>query len=65
MTNKYRKYLEQLTELRKQIDEDFDYYRKQNSLIDRRLNELGKRGNEEGSAILHTLEMGKKVPKSV
>lgn len=50
MTNMHRKYLNQLDELQKRINEDFEYYSKQNSMIDRRLNELGKRGNIEATA---------------
>lgn len=50
-------YYNEINKLREKINEDFDYYRKQNSLIDRRLNELGKRGNirrtaEEMQALL-------------
>lgn len=48
--NKYRTYLNGLKELRQLIDEDFEYARKQNSIIDRRLNELGKRGDIEATA---------------
>ena len=47
MTQKHRTYLNQLDELRRHINEDFEYYRQQNSLIDRRINELGKRENVE------------------
>ncbi|MEI3596740.1 MULTISPECIES: hypothetical protein [unclassified Oceanobacillus] len=47
LNNKYRIYLGQLEKLRKNIVEDFEYYRNQNSIIDRRLNELGRRGNIE------------------
>lgn len=50
MTAKYRTYLNHLDGLRKDIESDFEYYRKQNSIIDRRLNELGKRGNIEATA---------------
>lgn len=43
-------YVEQLDELYKQIEADFQYYRKQNSTIDKRLNELGKRCRPELTA---------------
>ncbi|MBM7717684.1 hypothetical protein MHB50_11370 [Siminovitchia sp. FSL H7-0308] len=43
-------YIEQLDELYEQIEADFQYYRKQNSEIDKRLNELGKRGRPELTA---------------
>lgn len=43
-------YLIQLEELREKINTDFDFYRDANSRIDRRLNELGKRGNIEQTA---------------
>ena len=50
MTANYRTYLNHLDELQRLINEDFEYYRKQNSAIDRRLNELGKRANIEATA---------------
>lgn len=50
MTAKYRAYLNYLDGLRTEIESDFEYYRNQNSIIDRRLNELGKRGNIEATA---------------
>ena len=50
MTATYRTYLNHLDELHRHIDEDFEYYRKQNSAIDRRLNELGKRADIEATA---------------
>lgn len=53
MTNKlakHRIYLNKLDELQRQITEDFEYYSKQNSAIDCRLNELGKRGDVEATA---------------
>ncbi|WP_182200402.1 hypothetical protein [Paraliobacillus salinarum] len=36
-------YYEQIEQLRIKVEQDFEFYRKMNSLIDRRLNELGKR----------------------
>lgn len=44
------KYVEQLNALNELITSDFDFYRNINSQIDRRLNELGKRGNIEANA---------------
>lgn len=38
-------YYNEINKLRQKINEDFEFYRKKNSLIDRRLNELGKRGD--------------------
>lgn len=50
MSVKYQEYLNRLEKLWQLIEEDFEYLRKQNSVIDRRLNELGKRGNIEATA---------------
>lgn len=46
----HEKYVEQLNALNEMILADFDFYRGLNSQIDRRLNELGKRGNIEETA---------------
>lgn len=46
----HEKYVAKLDELQALIVADFEYYREQNSKIDRRLNELGKRGNIEATA---------------
>ncbi|MCG7346399.1 hypothetical protein MHZ92_20035 [Sporosarcina sp. ACRSL] len=46
----HEKYVDQLNELNERIQSDFEYYRNINSQIDKRLNELGKRGNIEETA---------------
>lgn len=46
----HEKYVDQLNALSEHITADFDYYRTINSQIDRRLNELGKRGDIEANA---------------
>lgn len=50
MKKPHEKYVEQLNALCELITADFDFYRELNSQIDRRLNELGKRGNIEETA---------------
>lgn len=47
LKNRHQIYLNQLEKLRKNIAEDFEYYRIQNSIIDCRLNELVNRDNIE------------------
>lgn len=46
----HEKYVDQLNALNEQVQSDFEYYRTMNSQIDRRLNELGKRGDIEANA---------------
>ncbi|WP_153733485.1 hypothetical protein [Sporosarcina obsidiansis] len=46
----HEKYIDQLNALNELITADFNFYRDLNSQIDRRLNELGKRGNIEAHA---------------
>ena len=52
----HEKYVAKLDELQALIVADFEYYRSQNSRIDRRLNELAARGNiEETAAEMYAL----------
>lgn len=46
----HERYIDQLNALNELITADFDFYRTINSQIDRRLNELGKRGDIEANA---------------
>lgn len=46
----YRHYATQLDAIRAQVLADFEYWNGLQSIIDRRLNELGKRGNIEAVA---------------
>ncbi|MEZ7173563.1 hypothetical protein [Sporosarcina sp. OR05] len=50
MAKPHEKYIDQLNALNELITADFDFYRELNSQIDRRLNELGKRGDIEATA---------------
>lgn len=46
----HQKYIEQLDDIQTRIRSDFEFYNKQQSQIDRRLNELGTRGDIEHTA---------------
>lgn len=46
----HQKYIEQLDDIQTRIRSDFEFYNKQQSQLDRRLNELGQRGDIEQTA---------------
>ncbi|WP_018394543.1 hypothetical protein [Bacillus sp. 37MA] len=46
----FEKFIEQLDDIQERIQSDFKYYNGQQSQIDRRLNELGQRGDIEKTA---------------
>lgn len=50
MRNIHVKYIDKLDELQALIISDFEFYREENSKVDRRLNELSARGDIDGTA---------------